>query len=220
MKNYLLKKEILFKELPVKKIIYDFLPKQTNKPTSWKHIIIHHTKNRKTIQQVIQNHVIERKFSEIGYHFLIGKRGQIYYARELSKAGAHTYHYNQNSIGIGLFGNLDETKPTENQLISLQSLISTLTKQFPITQILGHNQAAFEKLSGKYFKLNLPKNLLLNSFSSKKEFELFKNEFQEKIISSEEYDEIQRSRDSQKFKSCPGYFMFKEVERIKKMFKL
>ena len=77
MKQYLLKKKELF-NLPMKDIHYSFEPKNTSKADDFKFIIVHHTENRQTIQKIIDLHVKKRRWASIGYHFLIGKNGQIY----------------------------------------------------------------------------------------------------------------------------------------------
>ncbi|MCA9459105.1 MAG: N-acetylmuramoyl-L-alanine amidase [Nanoarchaeota archaeon] len=211
MKNYLLQK-INYLELPMKKIIYDFEIKETNTPTKWIKIVIHHTKNRKTIQSIIDLHVKKNRWSEIGYHFMIGNKGQIYYTRELDTAGAHTYGYNRNSIGIALFGNFDETQATEKQLNSLNKLIEAIKKKYPIRKILGHNQAIYKQIKNTFWKLNLSEINILE-IENKDTYKEFIKETNEKVLaqdaSSKTVSLIKR------FTSCPGFNMYKWLKNNK-----
>src|SRR6056297_2040206 len=128
MKQYILKKKELF-NLPMKEIHYLFEQTNTSKPDKFKHIIVHHTHNRHTIQKIIDLHMKKKRWASIGYHFLIGKNGQIYISRDLGFAGAHTYGFNKDSIGIGLFGNLTLQKPTPKQINALNNLVTELQKE-------------------------------------------------------------------------------------------
>jgi len=132
--------------LKIKKINYSFKITNTNSPTKFIKIIVHHVGKTKTIQEIIDLHVKKNHWSSIGYHFLIGKRGQIYYSRDLKYAGAHTFGYNKNSIGIALFGNFDETEPTTKQIVSLNNLVDALKQEYKIKKVLGHNQAIYKLL--------------------------------------------------------------------------
>lgn len=211
-KNYLLEK-ITFLNLKMKKIDYTFPLEKTNKPTKWINIIIHHTKNQKTIQDIINLHVKTNNWSEIGYHFLISKAGTIYYSRQLNTAGAHTFKYNRNSIGIALFGNFDETKPTLKQISSLQKLIKSLQNKYEIKRILGHNQAAFKIIKKKFWKLKL-KNLDLKKIQNKNSFKKFLKETTTKIL---ETNSDKKTIDIiEHLTTCPGFFMYQELCKLQK----
>ena len=49
-------------------------------------------------------HVEERKWSDIGYHYVIKRDGTIEDGRPISKSGAHCRGANSNSIGVCLVG--------------------------------------------------------------------------------------------------------------------
>jgi N-acetylmuramoyl-L-alanine amidase len=63
--------------------------------------------------------------------------------RPLEKIGAHARGHNSHSIGIAYEGGLDtlgspcDTR-TENQRISLQSLVASLKRDYPGVEVVGH----------------------------------------------------------------------------------
>ena len=50
---------------------------------------------------------LNRGFSDIGYHYVIGIDGKINSGRPVSKSGAHVRNGNSDSIGISYTGGLD-----------------------------------------------------------------------------------------------------------------
>lgn len=214
-KNYHLA-NISFYNLRIKEIRYNYNYEVLNKPTRWIRIIIHHTNKNKNISDIINKHIKKNHWSSIGYHFLINKRGKIIYSRPLSNTGAHTIKHNRNSIGIALLGNYDKEMPNNKQLESLNKLCQTLKKEYPIKEIIGHNQAIYKILKKKYWKQNLPtKNLL--QIKSKENYEKFVKTTTTKILKKNSDDSTISL--IKRFKSCPGFNMYKEVNKLNKKIK-
>lgn len=103
-------------------------------------IAIHHSQNRKTIDDIKNLHVNKYKWDDIGYHFVIDKNGEILRGRNVEKIGAHVYNFNENSIGICLIGNFDIENPGNLQLNSLLNLIKELKIKYNVEKILGHRE--------------------------------------------------------------------------------
>ncbi len=105
------------------------------------HVIIHHsalplTDGPREIQKL---HMEEKGFADIGYHFLVNEKGQLFEGRSLKVRGAHTYGANYGSLGICLIGNFEEIRPTSAQLATAKSLITGLVATFPlINRLAGH----------------------------------------------------------------------------------
>ena len=107
-------------------------------------IIIHHTAGdyRETIESIERWHIYGRGWSEIGYHFVIGRDGTVYEGRSLDKRGAHAGSIrNIGSIGIAIMGSFEDgSMPAQAQLDSLIWLVDDLLYRFPITTITNHHE--------------------------------------------------------------------------------
>lgn len=82
-------------------------------------------------------------WSDIGYHAVVRRNGQIEYGRHLDEAGAHVKGKNYQSVGVCLVGGVDpagkaEANYTPDQFISLKALLITLKRSYPQAIILGH----------------------------------------------------------------------------------
>lgn len=92
-------------------------------------------------------HVQQNKWKDIGYHFVIKRNGAIESGRPVAEVGAHVNGHNIGTIGICMVGGISETGRPENnfdkaQFESVQQLIYSLSKKFPIIKLSGHNDYA------------------------------------------------------------------------------
>ncbi len=125
-------KNILFSSnLPITENHFDFAIHR--KRTITDKIIIHHSAvsgtDELTAADIHQAHK-DNGWAGIGYHFYIHKNGQIETGRPVEEVGAHTYKYNNSSIGICLAGDFEEEYPTDLQLSSCAKLIAVLCKMY------------------------------------------------------------------------------------------
>lgn len=103
-------------------------------------IILHHTASASATVEGINNDHLNRGWAGIGYHFLIQPDGTIDEARPVKYVGSHCAGNNSSSIGIALVGDFRKTKPTKQQLESLELLVAELKDQYPsIRRVLNHN---------------------------------------------------------------------------------
>lgn len=96
-----------------------------------------------TVKQVRGWHVIERGWSDIGYHYFIRRDGTLETGRPLERTGAHAKGFNKGSVGICFAGGVDENgKPEDNrtgeQSMTLRSLIDGLVATYGIETVIGH----------------------------------------------------------------------------------
>lgn len=91
----------------------------------------------------IKKYHLSLGYSDIGYHFVIDKFGNILDGRPLSIVGAHCLGYNFNSIGVALIGgNNGKFDFTSCQLSSLSNLVHQLCHKYNISlsDVKGHNE--------------------------------------------------------------------------------
>lgn len=86
-----------------------------------------------------------RGFSDIGYNFLIGLKGETWEGRKpVAAAGAHVQNFNSTTLGFAYVGGLrvEDAKPTDTrnpaQIAAMTALCQRLIKLYPKAVILGH----------------------------------------------------------------------------------
>lgn len=78
-----------------------------------------------------------RGFDDIGYHFVIDKKGNLHFGRDVQEVGAHVRGHNTGSIGICMLGDVEMT---EDQLQETAKLCRLLMAVFEIDveDVRGH----------------------------------------------------------------------------------
>lgn len=121
-------------------------------------IIIHCTATPEgqdvTVEQIRADHIKNRGFADIGYHYVVYRNGHVIEGRDVDKIGAHCTNHNAHSIGIAYVGGV-ENKPgiayskqkakdtrTLAQKAGLLSLLVDLRKLYPDAKIIGHRDTS------------------------------------------------------------------------------
>ncbi|PID70846.1 hypothetical protein CSB37_00310 [bacterium DOLZORAL124_38_8] len=111
-----------------------------------KKIVLHHTGEylddrhqmrrnpKKHVRSIYYYHTVTRGWGDIGYNFLIDKRGNIYEGRAggPKTVGAHAENYNVGTIGISLIGNFNIEQPTQEQVKVLSIFLAYLSDKYKI----------------------------------------------------------------------------------------
>lgn len=132
-----------------------------------KQIIVHCTATRpdwwekKTINEQVKEvekwHVVDRGWKAIGYHYLIGRNGEVVQGRPIEMIGSHAKGQNKDSIGIALFGGFGsdaDDLATEHftplQLAAAYDLIRKLQGQYNVKneRVIGHNRISSKACPG------------------------------------------------------------------------
>lgn len=107
------------------------------------------------VAEIRRWHVEDNGWSDIGYHWIIGRAGDMRAGRRETVIGAHVQERNRGTIGICLIGghgSAETDQPqrhfTDRQLISLRQLIQSITMRTQITTVSGHNQYAAKACPG------------------------------------------------------------------------
>ena len=88
-------------------------------------------------------HVEERGWSDIGYHYVITRDGELEQGRPIEKAGAHAKGHNSNSIGVCLVGGMKangtpDCNYTRAQWDKLGSVVGMLQTVYSVGTVIGH----------------------------------------------------------------------------------
>lgn len=111
-------------------------------------------------------HVIEREWSDIGYHYLIDLDGVVHDCRPVERSGSHCKGHNRKSIGIAYAGGMTKDMKqakdtrTEEQEMALSYMLEWLKIQYPKAIIYGHRDFSTKECP---------------SFDAKKEYENISN---------------------------------------------
>lgn len=95
------------------------------------------------VAEITDWHVNDNLWSDIGYHYVIRRNGEIEAGRDESVVGAHAKGMNKNSLGVCLVGGRGEDGGNENnftqdQFHALAGLLGDLCWQHDDPDILGH----------------------------------------------------------------------------------
>lgn len=115
-----------------------------------KSIFVHCSATPKTmdigVTEIRKWHVEERGWSDIGYHYVIRRNGNIEEGRPVTKTGAHVSGYNKNSIGICLVGGMNNGSSDANftlaQYVQLSHLIEGLNDTYGKLELYGHRDVS------------------------------------------------------------------------------
>lgn len=113
-----------------------------------KKIIIHCSDTPDDIHYDIEHirdwHVNGNKWTDVGYHYVVTRMGDVQEGRRVERTGAHTKGHNHDSIGVCWVG---RHKTSPRQYRALKELCATLLKKYKldIYALFGHNNFTSEK---------------------------------------------------------------------------
>lgn len=90
-----------------------------------------------------------RDWNDIGYHWLVGREGDVLPGRDEATVGAHVQGMNARSIGVCLIGghggeeyDAPEEHFTSAQLAAAAKLVAEIVARYPGARVTGHNDHA------------------------------------------------------------------------------
>lgn len=95
-----------------------------------------------TVDEIRRWHVEGNGWSDIGYHYVIYRNGNLMTGRNTSRNGAHCSGHNHDSIGVCLVG---RDVFTEEHFATLKNLQATLKGFFPTIKPYGHRDFSSHK---------------------------------------------------------------------------
>lgn len=159
------------------------------------YLIIHHTQRNNDFPLFVKlRHKYLRGWEDTGYHYLIGNTrpfsvdGKLYLGRSEIYQGAHTYGYNNCSLGISLIGDFNKNVPSKKQLGTLFSFLEDRLNFYnlDIKSLRGHNEFINKSCPGKFVDMDYIRQVVSGNeiFSYSYYIELQKEKF--KILNSVE----------------------------------
>lgn len=115
----------------------------TATPANWRH----NNTSQERVEAIRQMHIHERKWKDIGYHWLIDRDGTILPGRPETVIGAHVEGHNRGTLGVSLFGG--QTSRTQDPFLknytlkqetALLRLLADIKSRTKIAWVKGHNQ--------------------------------------------------------------------------------
>ncbi|MFA6046602.1 MAG: peptidoglycan recognition family protein [Phycisphaerales bacterium] len=105
------------------------------------------------MQTIRQGHITRKPdaFADIGYHFVIDPKGNIWEGRNLYYQGAHVKGQNENNMGIMVMGNFEFQRPTPAALAALDSFVAQQMRRYnvPISRVKTHQEMAPTECPGR-----------------------------------------------------------------------
>jgi hypothetical protein len=124
-------------------------PRYATMEPDWEYttVVIHHSGDGGETDpvQIEKQHMEERGFDDVGYHYMIKPDGSIYEGRHLAYKGSHVEKANSHKIGILLMGDYEhqiwdvDDDPSAPQMVAAVELIKTLKAELgTIVSLGGH----------------------------------------------------------------------------------
>jgi hypothetical protein len=104
------------------------------------HSVIYETDDPATMREIQDQHMDMRGWADVGYHFGVGKTGQVFEGRDLQVRGTHVEHFNTGSVGVVFFGDFDVETPPAVQIEQGRRLIDWLALRLSLTHLAGHRE--------------------------------------------------------------------------------
>lgn len=95
------------------------------------------------VDEIRDWHVNKNGWSDIGYHAVIRRDGEIEFGRHFDEPGAHVQGQNYQSVGVCMVGGVDKANAPEDnftkaQMKSLTAIVAMLEQAYPGAEVLGH----------------------------------------------------------------------------------
>lgn len=98
----------------------------------------------RAIKAMQTEHIERRRWSDLGYHYIVDRAGRVWEGRRADRVGAHAGNAaaNERNLGVVLLGNFDQQSPSAAQKASLDRLVTALRARYsiPRTKVLSHSE--------------------------------------------------------------------------------
>jgi hypothetical protein len=133
-------------------------------------IVLHHTweptaaryRGQQTWDAIRRFHMVDRGWSDIGYHLGIAPDESLWLLRPIPRQGAHVKGNNRHTVGVVLLGNFDEEDPHACGLTQAARVVALLLDRFhlPVSAVRFHREFADKTCPGTRLDLNAFRELV------------------------------------------------------------
>ena len=78
----------------------------------------------------------DRRWGDIGYHYIVDRAGRIWEGRPIQYQGAHVSKNNEHNVGILVLGNFEKQSPSSAQLKGLYGTVDALASKHKVKTAL------------------------------------------------------------------------------------
>lgn len=108
-------------------------------------VVLHHSATESGSPKAFADyHVRHNRWPGIGYHFVVGQKGEAWQTNDLTTISYHASGWNARSIGVCLVGNFDKQKLEGQQKNTLLALLAHL-KDMGVKRLVGHRETGAKK---------------------------------------------------------------------------
>lgn len=94
----------------------------------------------------------ERKYCDVGYHFLVGRDGRVYEGRPERLVGAHVGGNNTSNLGVSFIGTFTSAAPSSAMMDAGAAILRSASDHYSIalnrTQVRGHREYSSTECPG------------------------------------------------------------------------
>lgn len=130
--------------------------KYTTRPLSYiDTMVLHHVGvdlpgTEENVRVVARYHVERRGWPGIGYHYMVAKDGTIWKTNPARTVSYHVAGHNLHTLGVCLFGDLEQARPTKEQVESVVGLWRELRVVYGLRRVVGHRELYRTDCPGRY----------------------------------------------------------------------
>ncbi len=106
------------------------------------------------LELIRRAHTGQRKFADIGYHYIVDPGGRVWEGRNVRYQGAHVENNNEGNLGVMCLGNFDLHRPSSAQVTSLDRFVASQMKRYnvPVNRVYTHQEINPTACPGRYMQ--------------------------------------------------------------------
>lgn len=106
------------------------------------------------LELIRKAHTGQRRFADIGYHYIVDPGGRVWEGRSVRYQGAHVENNNEGNLGVMCMGNFDLHRPSSAQVASLDRFVAGQMRRYnvPVNRVYTHQEINPTACPGRYMQ--------------------------------------------------------------------